>query len=73
MENNDYDLFFWLSVIANCCQIESYSLNKTQVNNDEIMKHLQFQDKILDEQTNIYLKKIIEQNKEIIKLLKDKR
>lgn len=29
------------------------------------------QDKILDEQTNDYLSKIVEQNKEIISLLKD--
>ena len=35
------------------------------------MKHLLQQDKILDEQTNNYLSKIVEQNKEIVSLLKD--
>ena len=35
------------------------------------MKHLLQQDKILDEQTNDYLSKIVKQNEEIISLLKD--
>ena len=34
------------------------------------MSELLNQDKILDEQTNLYLKKIIQQNDEIISLLK---
>lgn len=65
--NNDLDGFgsfwFWLAVVANYCQIESYELNLKQTSNDEIMKHLQFQDEQL-------LNKIIQQNDEIIKLLK---
>lgn len=75
--NNNYDFFFWLSVVANFAQLESYDMNKKQISNDEIMKHLMkqdeilnLQDKMLDEQTNIYLKEIIEQNKTIISLLK---
>ena len=35
------------------------------------MEYLFQQDKILDEQTNDYFSKIVEQNKEIIYLLKD--
>lgn len=70
MGNNNYDFFFWLNVMANWCQLESYQMNKKQISNDEIMKHLNKQDDILDEQTNIYLKKIIQQNEEILKILK---
>ena len=47
------------------------------MNNYELLKHLVKQDQVLDEQsrelqeqTNIYFKKIIEQNQEIITLLK---
>ena len=74
---NNYDFFFWLSVVSNWCQLESYQMNQRQLSNDDLMKHLQEQDnvlenqnKILDEQTTKYLKKIIEQNETIIKLLK---
>ena len=70
MGNNNYDFFFWLNVMANWCQLESYQMNKKQISNDEIMKHLNKQDDILDEQTNIYFKKIIQQNEEILKILK---
>ena len=74
---NDYDFFFWLSVMSNWCQLESYQMNQKQLSNDDLMKHLQKQDNVLenqnrmlDEQTNQYLKKIIEQNETIINLLK---
>ena len=60
-----------LVVLANLCQLASFDMNLTEVSNDSIMKHLLQQDKILDEQTNNYLSKIVEQNKEIISLLKD--
>lgn len=44
--NNSLDGFgsfwFWLAVVSNYCQIESYELNARQISNDEIMKHLQF-------------------------------
>lgn len=63
--NNNYDFFFILSVIANLCQLYDLNLNLSQISNDELMK-------VLDEQTNIYLKKIVEQNEEIIKLLREK-
>ena len=62
--------WFWLAVVANYCQIESYNLNKKQISNDEIARLLLEQDKVLDEQTNIYLKKIVEQNEEILRYLR---
>lgn len=64
---NNYEL---LSLLANILQIANFQLNIEQTSNDQLMKELRNQDKILDEQTNIYLKKIIEQNNEIINLLK---
>ena len=77
--NNNFEqdgfgsFWFWLAVAANYCQIESYSLNKKQISNDELMKHLEYQDMILNDQTNGYLKKIIEQNEIIINLLKGEK
>lgn len=73
MENDDY---FILSIVANMCQLMDFQMDISQLSNDDLMKHLLQQDKMLDEQTNIYLKKIIEQNEEIKnilnKLLKNK-
>lgn len=60
-----------LAILANLCQLASFDMNLTEVSNDSIMKHLLQQDKILDEQTNNYLSKIVKQNEEIISLLKD--
>ena len=61
--NNDLDFWFWLNVIANFCQIESFEMLKKEATNEEIMQELNNQDQN-------YLKIIIEQNKEIIRLLK---
>lgn len=63
MNNNEYDIWFWLSVMANFAQLESYRLNVEQISNDQLLKYLEHQDQD-------YLKTIIEQNEEIIKLLK---
>ena len=70
---NNYEL---LSLLANILQIANFQMNVEEVSNDELLKHLVKQDKVLDEQTrelqeqtNIYLKKIIEQNELIITLL----
>ncbi len=68
-DSNDYSLGA-LALLANICQVASFHLNVSEITNDEIMKHLQKQDNILNEQTNIYLKKIIKQNEEILDLLK---
>lgn len=69
--NENYDFFFWLSVIANLLQIENYEMLLKDAKNNDIMQELQSQDKILAEQTNIYLKKIVEQNEEILRILKE--
>lgn len=61
--DTNYDFWFWLSVLANCCQLESYEMLKKDADNNEVMSYLQHQD-------NDYLLQIIEQNNEIIKLLK---
>lgn len=75
--NNDANCFgsfwFWLAVVSNYCQIQSYEMDKKQISNDELMKYLEYQDMILNDQTNGYLKKIIEQNEIIINLLKGEK
>lgn len=72
MKNKNYDFFFMLSVLANLCQLFDLDLNLNQTSNDELMQELQKQDKLLDEQTKIYLEKIVKQNDEIIRLLKER-
>lgn len=74
MNNNGY---YWISMLANFCQLADFQMNVQQLSNDDLMRHLIKQDEVLDsqsnmlqEQTNNYLKKIIEQNEEIISLLK---
>ena len=64
--NNNYDFWFWLNAIANFAQLESYEMNKKQISNDQIMKHLTSQDLVLNEQTEKYLKSI---NEKLDKLL----
>lgn len=71
MNDNSYS-YYIMSIVANMCQLVDFQMNLTQLSNDDLMKHLMQQDRILDDQTNNYLKKIIEQNKEIIELLKNK-
>ena len=65
--DEDYNFFFWLSVVANVLQIENYRMLLKDATNNDILKELQIQDQTLAEQTNVYLKKIIEQNEEILK------
>ena len=66
---NDYDnnSLLFLSVLANVLQIADYQMNISQLSNDDLMKHLLQQDNVLNDQTENYLKKIIEQNEIIIK------
>ncbi len=71
MEEDNYNAYFLLSVIANLCQLVDFQMNVSQLSNDDLMKELQKQDKILDEQTQVYLKTIIEQNDKIIELLQN--
>lgn len=60
--NNNYDFWFWLNVMANMAQLESYNILLHDFNNNDLMKYLQHQD-------NDLLNEIIEQNKQIIELL----
>lgn len=60
---NNYDFFFWLNVIANWAQLQSYDILLKDFNNNDLMEFLQHQDELLN--------KIIEQNEEILKLLKE--
>lgn len=62
MNDND-NLFFWLNFFSNVLQVENYNMLLKDKTNNEIMKELQNQDKN-------YLEKIIEQNNEIISILK---
>lgn len=71
MDNSNYS-YFIMSIVANMCQLMDFQMNMTQLSNDDLMKHLIEQDKVLEEQTNDYLKKIVEQNEKIIELLKNK-
>ena len=57
--------WFWLGVVANVCQLESYEMLIKETKNSELMNYLRHQD-------NDYLKTIVSQNEEIIKLLKEK-
>lgn len=65
MENDIYNPYFLLSLIANICQLADFDMNVKQISNDIIFQELQKQNKK-------YLQKIISQNEEIIKLLKEK-
>ncbi|MFR2207229.1 MAG: hypothetical protein ACLS59_06800 [Clostridia bacterium] len=70
MENNvNNDNLFLLEILSNVLQIASYIMLEKDSSNNDIMNELQLQDKMLSEQTNIYLKNIIRQNEEILKKL----
>ena len=70
MENNvNNDSLFLLEILSNVLQIASYIMLQKDSSNNDIMQELQIQDKMLSEQTNIYLKNIIKQNEEILKKL----
>ena len=51
-----------LEILSNILQIESYRILVNDFNNTDLMKYLKHQDELLD--------KIIEQNNQIINLLK---
>lgn len=65
----DNNSLFLLEILSNVLQIASYIMLQKDSSNNDIMQELQIQDKMFSEQTNIYLKKIIEQNEEILKRL----
>ena len=71
MENNvnSNGSLYLLEILANVLQIASYQMLQKDSSNNDIMHELQLQDKMLSEQTNIYLKNIIRQNEEILEKL----
>ena len=62
-----------VSVIGFAISIYNLILNEQQLSNDDVAKEVQINRNKLDEQNDIYLKEIVEQNKEILKLLKERR
>ena len=68
----DNNSLFLLEILSNVLQIASYIMLQKDSSNNNIMKELQIQDKMLSEQTNIYLKNIIRQNEEILEKLNKK-
>ena len=68
----DNNSLFLLEILSNVLQIASYIILQKDSSNNDIMHELQLQDKMLSEQTNIYLKNIIRQNKEILEKLNKK-
>ena len=65
----DNNSLFLLEILSNVLQIASYIMLQKDSCNNDIMQELQLQDKMLSEQTNIYLKNIIRQNEEILEKL----
>lgn len=86
IENMNNNFLFNLNYIANLCQLLDFQMNVSQLSNDDLMKHLLEQDKVLNEEKDLlnnqikeYLKElisqnktIIEQNNEIIRLIEEK-
>lgn len=75
MNNNtqmpwNYDILNIIAIASYLLSIQNLQLNQQQTSNDDLNKHLQKQDDILQEQNDKYLLKIIQQNEELLKLLK---
>lgn len=59
-----------ISVIGFAISIYNLMLNEQQLSNDDVARELQINRSKLDEQNDKYLETIIEQNNQIINLLK---
>lgn len=66
----NYDILNIITIASYLLSIQNLQLNQQQATNDDLNKHLQKQDEILHEQNEKFLNKIIQQNEEIINLLK---
>lgn len=64
------DLLNSMSVASFLISIRNLQLNEKEISNSELESHMQEQDKILQHQNEKYLETIIQQNAEIIELLK---
>lgn len=60
--NENCNFWFWLDVVSNLAQLESYRILLEDYDNNDLMKYLNHQD--------VLLSKIIEQNEQILELLK---
>ena len=75
MNNNtqmpwNYDILNIITIASYLLSAQNLQLNQQQTSNDDLNEHLQKQDDILQEQNDKYLLKIIQQNEELLKLLK---
>ena len=61
-----------LSLISNICQLASFAMLLAEATNREILQELKAQDRILEEQTNNYLKEILDRITKIEKILEKK-
>lgn len=66
----NYDILNIISIASYLLSIQNLQLNQQDLSNNNLNEHLQEQDKILHEQNEKYLNKIIMQNEEILRLLK---
>lgn len=66
----NYDILNIISIASYLLSIQNLQLNQQDLSNNKLNEHLQEQDKILLEQNEKYLSKIIQQNEEILTLLK---
>lgn len=66
----NYDVLNIISIASYLLSIQNLQLNQQDLSNNNLNEHLQEQDKILSEQNEKYLSKIIKQNEEILRLLK---
>lgn len=60
--NDNNNFWSWLDIISNLAQLESYRILLEDFDNSDLMKYLEHQDTLLT--------KIINQNEQIINLLK---
>lgn len=65
----NYDVLNIISIANYLLSIQNLQLNQQDLSNNNLNEHLQEQDKILSEQNEKYLSKIIKQNEEILRLL----
>ena len=64
--NWDNDTLNLMSVLSYAISIFNMQLNLKQVSTDELNKHLEKQDDILNKQNMDYLEKIVKQNENIL-------
>ena len=69
----NYDILNIISIASYLLSIQNLQLIQQDLSNNKLNEHLQEQDKILLEQNEKYLSKIIQQNDELLKLLKGEK